>query len=96
MKGPLKIKIPCVKPTQIVTIRTYKIKLTYKLERSLHGDFLNLFHYLLVSLSLSQLFQEITPCLISSRDFYFLPCSLFNDAISNSAYTAPSGKINYE
>ena len=40
--------------------------------------------------------KKITPCVFSSRDFYFLPCCLFNDAISNSAYTATSGTTNYE
>jgi hypothetical protein len=96
MKGHLKIKIPCVQSTKIMTMRTYKIKLIYKLDRSLHGSVLHFFPYLLVSLSLSQLFKELTPCVISSRDFYFLLCCLFNDAISYSAYTAPSGTISYE
>ena len=95
MKGPLKFKILCVQSTKIITIRTYKIKLIQTLERSLHDNVIHFFHYLLVSLSLSQLFQELTPCVISSRDFYFMSC-LFNDSVSNSAYTAPSVTINYE
>jgi hypothetical protein len=96
MKGLLKIKILSVQSTKIITIRTYKIKLICTLERPLHDNVLHFFHYLLVSLSLSQLFRELTPCVISSRDFYFLLCCLFNDSFSNSAFTVPSVTINCE
>ena len=72
MKHSLKIKIPRVQPTKITKkkMRIYKTTLIYTLQLSLHGSAQHFFQNLLV--------QQLTPCVISSTDFYSLPFCLLN------------------